>query len=229
MCKAHQAQTRLARALDGIAYSLLAALLIVCHPGLGNTVLGDLGNLHVLPLLLLTASSLWIPGDAVTPGLSGQSVWRLKLAALVTLGLAPFVSWWIRIADSVYLLLACAAAVYAGIWYLVELAGLIREVLRERNETQLARQAGIARILVLYFTLIPTTSVYVAFTVALLLFQDAVLSDLQRTWGSVPPPVRWLMVLPILNLIWLAWRVYGAIIAAPPSDEPRPEYLHRTP
>ncbi len=63
----HCLRTRLVRALDGIAYGFLAALVIVCHPSFGATPLGDLGNWHVLPLAGALGATLALP-DAEPAG-----------------------------------------------------------------------------------------------------------------------------------------------------------------
>ncbi len=198
---------QLIRALDGIAYSTVALAVVIAHPMLGRTPLGDLANLHLLPLLALAVSTFAVPTELL-PGSDKwrANVWRLRLAVTLTFGLAPFVSWWLRAPDNAYLIAAGALALFAGVWYLLELATMVHELCAHCHEPRLTLESRVARVLVLYFVLIPTVAVHVSFTSALVFYRGTVLADLLRTWLFVPALVRLFMVLSVLNLAWVVWR-----------------------
>lgn len=211
------AHSRLVRALDGIAYGLLAVAVIVCHPELGRTWLGDLSNLHLLPLAGMAVATYALPagnrGDSNWHG----ARWRLRVAVLLALGLNPFISWWVRSVDNVYLLLTAAAAMFASVWYLLELAVALRVLLHSCGSPKMEMEARIARVLILYFIMIPTTAVHVSFAGALLMFPGTALSDLLRTWSFVPSFVRGLMLLAVLHVEWLLWRTHRVVLARRPE------------
>lgn len=208
--------------LDGIVYGIVATVLIVCYPRLGNTLLGDLGNVHMIPVLGVVIATLALDVPPVWCDKHHGDAWCLKIAALTMLGLSPFVSWWLRTDDNFYLLVAAGGALYAGIWYLLELTELLRAILHFHEKKNLEYQAKLARFFLLFFLLTPTLAVYISFIGAMLIFPGTVLSDLQRTWQFVPILVRCLMVLSVLNVTWLLWncrRVLQSVETdAPPAQ-----------
>ncbi len=208
-------QRRFIRALDGITYGILVTVLIVCHPRLGNTLLGDLGNVHMIPILgiVIATFALDIP-SAWRGDKHHVDAWRLKTAALTMLGLTPFISWWLRTDNNLYLLAAAGGALYAGAWYLLELTELLRAILHFHEKKNMENQAKLARFFLLFFLLTPTLAVYISFIGAMLIFPGTVLLDLQRTWQLVPIVVRCLMVLSVLNVAWLLWNCHLMVLSA---------------
>ena len=203
---------RLARALDGIAYCLLATTLIVFLPFVGRTPLGELGHLHIVPVLGLCCATLRLPDLHSSNGTDSSLLWRLRAASLIVLGLTPFVSWWLRTADSPYFLIAGTAGLFAANWYLFELASFVREVFVLCGGGRLLFEAKLARIMIIYCVFIPTLGVTLTFLGALVLVPGTVLSDLQRTWEYLPHPIRFLMLLAVLNLLLLTWRAHSTIL-----------------
>ncbi|MBT3377267.1 MAG: hypothetical protein HN742_05050 [Lentisphaerae bacterium] len=226
---------RLARALDGIAYCLLATTLIVFLPYVGRTPLGELGHLHILPVLGLCAATLRLPSPSSSEEATTHLLWRLKASAVTVLGLTPFVSWWLRTLDSPYFLVAGTAGLFAANWYLFELASFIRAVLHKCGNERILFEAKLARVLTFYCVFIPTLGVNLTFVGALILVRGTVLSDLERTWEYLPYPVRFLMLLAVLNLLFLVWRVHSVVLnhvvnnptdqgASQRDSEPRPQH-----
>jgi len=209
--------SRLARALDGIAYGLLAAAVILCHPQLGQTRLGELSNLHLIPLLGMTVATFALPDGLNSQGAWHSARWRLRLSALLALGLNPFVAWWVRTVDNAYLLTVAVAALFVALWYLLELAAALRVLFQACREQRMVTEARVARILILYFIVIPTTAVHVSFVTALIAFPGTTLSDLLRTWAFVPTFVRGLTLLAVLNLAWMLWRAPRVVLAHRPE------------
>jgi len=207
-------QLRVARALDGIAYGLLAASIIVVHPGLGRTPLGDLSNVYLLPLFGVLAATFALP---VPPDVSGKlprMILRLRLACGATLGLAPFVSWWLRACEKPYFLVIAAVCMWSGIWYLLELTGLLHELLKRCSSMGLVFEAMVTRASVLYLDLVVVIAVHVSFIFALFLFPGTVPSDLPRTWLTVPAVLRCAMLLPIFLTIRLLFRSHHVLTAS---------------
>lgn len=211
---------RLARALDGIAYCLLATTLIVFLPFAGRTPLGELGHLHIVPVLGICCATLRFPDLPNRDGTENGLIWRLKAASLAALGLTPFISWWLRTLESPYFLIVGTAGLFAANWYLFELASFVRQVFVICGDDRLLFEAKLARGMIFYCVFIPTLGVNLTFLGALLLVPETVLSDLLRTWEFLPHPVRFLMLLAILNLLFLIWRAHSVVLK---SFRPEPK------
>ena len=210
--------TRLGRTFDGIAYGILGTLFILCHPRLGVTPLGALGNLHVAPVFGVVVATFVLPVPRNASEAWRTTSDRLRLAALVAMGLLPFVSWWLRAGENLYLMICGSAGVFAAIWYLLELLNLLISVFRSCGCTRLVLEGRIARILALYVVLIPVLAVYVAFVAGTLIFPGVLLSDLYDTWLLIPLSLRCLMTLPVLQICWLLWRGHRAILEQIPEN-----------
>ena len=211
MQQADLSRARMVRVFDAIAYAILASAVIICHPRIGTTPLGDLANLHLIPVLGLAVATFCLHAPADAPEKWQHALWRLKLAIMIALGLAPFVSWWLRTSDNLHLALMGAAAISASIWYLLELAALLRVVFRHYADRHMEAEAKIARLLFIYLDLVPVLAVYVAFLAAVLLYPGTVLADLRRAWAIVPPILRCVMLLPVLNIVRLLWGSHRVI------------------
>lgn len=202
------------RAADGIVLGTLLGTVVFCHPALGRTVLGAMGNRHMLPIVGAVIATWFLPVPDIATDVWRTTAWRLKFAALLVVGLGPFVSWWLRHAESLYLLLAASTGIAAAFWYLVELAVLIREMSHACRDRQLYLESRLARLAVVYLLVIPALAVYAAFTTALLTNPITMIADLPRTWTLIPPPFRVIMPLPVLYLCWLLWRAQGLVVQA---------------
>jgi len=216
MAHTDQMRARIARACDCFAGGVIAATVLISHPRLGATPLGELGNAHVVPIAGVLAATFYLPLNGESSPRWCALVWRLRTAALLTTGLAPFVSWWLRTDDNVYFLLLGAAAIYAGIWCLLELNALARELLQGAAAAERVRaQVAAGRIFLFYFVFIPTVGVHVSFLIACIVYRGSSLSDLRRTWHFLPPLLRYLMVLAVLHLTVLLWGLHRHIPARP--------------
>ena len=138
---------------------------------------------------------------------------RLQSAALLAAGLGPFVSWWLRAEGNLYLAAAAAGGIGAGLWFLHELGALLGQLFRRRGAARQARAARFAQVAVFYGLLVPAIGVYVCFAVALAAFPGTIVADLHQAWVLLPPPIRFLMLLVVLNLAWLTWCAHGVLAA----------------
>jgi hypothetical protein len=119
----------------------------------------------------------------------------------------------------VRLVLAGAAAVYASIWYYLELAALLREVFRCCGMRRLEIEARVAWIAVFYFVLVPALAVAVSFLMALIVLPGTSLGGFHDTWNVVPLSVRRLMLVPVLHVALLVWR-WPSVLLADRGDGP---------
>ncbi|OGV63345.1 MAG: hypothetical protein A3K19_29075 [Lentisphaerae bacterium RIFOXYB12_FULL_65_16] len=194
-----------------MAYAWLATLILLVCPPLARTPFGDLSNAVLLPLIGVALASLAIPLPVGASPRAADTLGRIKVSAVLTLGLAPFVSWWLRADENLYLLLMAVVACYAVIWYLLELSSFLFELTRDDGPVQLRLEIRLAHSALFYLGLVPVLAVHVSFLIALVMVRGTVLSDLSRTWMIVPWPARYGMLLPVIYLITLLWRLSGVL------------------
>jgi hypothetical protein len=199
---------RLLRSLDGIAYSLLAFLLILCWPSTASLRQEVMGAAGLLPLVAMLLASLGIPRRGQ---LDGLDPWRLQLGAVLLVGLAPFVVWSQR-GHSLYLFLMAQFAVLAFVWYVVELQRMLACVLSRLGCPWLAKQARVSRYLLIYGTL--TLVVAIDFCLAALAYSpsSSIPLDGDGLWRQVPLGLRLLGLLPISHSLVVLWRSRQALV-----------------
>jgi hypothetical protein len=211
------------RCLDSLAWALATLACSLYLPQVGRTPLGDLGLLYVGPVCwgLLSVLPLREP-----VGLAGPwQMWRLRAAWLTFAGTAPFFGWWLRCTGVPYLAVAAALAMAAAAWALLETTFLVSRVAASRRLTELALDALLVRIGLLYLLVIPIAALWFTFAVALAAGWATVPGDWLRFWRQIPPWGRVLLLYgplaALLNLARLLLRasagLTGLVAASPTS------------
>lgn len=193
-------------ALDAIAAGILLACGLVFLPGAGQTPLWDLSEIIVIPAWVTCAGILTLRGCA-------RPLFRVKLAALLVAGLAPFGPWWLRYGGNLFLVLNGTLANFAAIWLAFELVELVLGEAERLHNPGLHRAGRNGLILLIYLLLIPVTALHVAFACSLVGGGNTILEDLRESWQLAPSPMRWLPLLPVANVARLLWLLRGALWA----------------
>jgi hypothetical protein len=167
-----------------------------------------MGMAGLLPLAGMLLASLGIPRRGQPDGLDP---WNLQLAAIMLVGLAPFVIWSQR-GQSLYLFLMAQLAVLAFVCYLVVLQKMLAGILNRVGCLRLAKQARLSRYLLIYGTL--TLVVAIDFCLAALAYspRSAVPLDGGGLWRQVPLGLRLLGLLPISHSLVVLWRSRQALV-----------------
>lgn len=211
-------QVRLVRALDGILYGTAATVFIIA-----GFILRYILDLRVSQVISLTVAfaavaTLLIPGRMrVFPEAVVRQVGRLKLAAICTAGLVPFISWWLRLLDSSYFLVLSGLAFAAVIWYCLELMTFAASLLDWLGEERLHREVRLARTCLIYLLLVPVASIYVTFSLSWLSVHGVNPSDILTVWFRFPPQFKLLILLPLLVVVSVLWRLREPVLRATPS------------
>ena len=201
---------RVLRPLDAIVYGLAATVVCLAHPSVRATPLGEPSSVFVIPLAGVAIATFALPAEACGGGWAA-TVWRLKLAAMSMVGLAPFVPWWWRAQGNAYFALAAALGVFAAIWYAIELTSTLAELARTCAARSLLRRAVVTRVLLLYLVLAPAVAVAGTFVGSLALVSDSGLRDLRRLCAIIPASLRFLGLLPLIEAGALAWECRTAV------------------
>jgi hypothetical protein len=202
------------RCLDSLAWALATLACTLYLPQVGRTVLGDLGLLYVGPVVWGLLSILPLGEPA---GLAGPwQIWRLRAAWLTLAGTAPFFGWWLRCTSVPYLAVAAACAMAAAAWALLETTHLVSRIARSRGFTDLALDALLVRVGLLYLLVIPIAAVWFTFVVGLLAGWATVPGDWLRFWRQIPVWGRAVLLYAplaaLLNLARLLLRVSGGLM-----------------
>lgn len=223
------------RCLDGLAWSLLLLSAVVYLPRAGRTYLGDLDLMYMVPVLLGAMFSYRLGNVCWEEGMAGEGG-RLWAAWLSLMGLAPFVSWWQRCSDSLYLAIGAMVALGVLGWALLELVAAVSGLAAARSIRRLRREALVARVLLLYLLLIPILALSITFALSSLSGMTPLPSDWLRSWRIIPSWGRGLLsycpLVAVLNLVRVLFRastdlvvVAGseAVASFPGEAEARPE------
>jgi hypothetical protein len=134
-------------------------------------------------------------------------VLRTKLAALATLGLAPFVAWSLRAPDRLYLLAGAACAVAAAVWLMLELLDLAGIVFLACRHHRMATCSRLTRGVVVYLLVVPIAAVATAYVGGDLFSSDGIPRDLLRLWLRLPLTVRTVLGVPLALFLAVLWHV----------------------
>lgn len=201
------------RALDAVACSILAVVFVIHVPGIGLTPFGDLSLLYMVPVVGLCGGVVWLIWQTRGITVLAGPRWRVGAAALMVLGLGPFVSWWSRFSYSGHFAVGMTAAVAAGLWLLRECIAVVRGLAQGSGRGDMVRAADRVRVRFLYLLVAPVGAFYVAFVGGQLMMGRGELTDLERLCRLIPLPVRWLTGLPIVDVSILLLRGGGLPIA----------------
>ncbi|MBT3286596.1 MAG: hypothetical protein HN849_12780 [Victivallales bacterium] len=191
-------------ALDIAAAGTLLVCGLVFLPGAGRTPLGDLSGLLAVPAWGACLGVLLLRGCA-------RPLFRLKLAALVVAGLAPFASWGVRFSGSLFLVANGTLASFVGVWFLFEVAEMVAAEAERLRNPGLVAAARKGIVYLLYFLLIPLAALHVSFALSCFVGRAAIVEDLRESWHLIPTPMRWLPLLPVANVARLLWLLRGAL------------------
>lgn len=209
------------RCLDMLAWSVLLTSIIVYLPRVGQTYLGDISLLYMAPLTVAVVAA-WCFGHP--PELvDGWQVWRLRAAWLTLGATAPFVSWWQRCPEVLYLAIGMLVSLAVLAWALLESVALVACVAKRRNLSVIVQDTLIGRVALVYLLLIPITAVGVTFVLALFTGVASVPSDWLRFWRLIPPWGRMLLtycpLVASLNFSRLLFRASGCCAYAPTATD----------
>jgi len=161
--------------------------------------------------VLVGTGAVWcLRADSRAP----WSAWRLRASWLALSGLAPFVSWWQRCPESLFLAVGAMLALGALGWSLLEAVAVTNCLGSGRHVPWLRRETLMARILLLYLLLIPIVALCITFVLSFFVGLTALPSDWLRSWRLIPTWGRALLcycpLAAVLNLARLLFRSSGA-------------------
>lgn len=185
-------------------------------------VLGNPSPVAIVPVALMGLAALCMPGTLSDDRQWQAGVLRLKSAALMTLGLAPFFWWHLRSQPNLYLTLGGGLALLAAVWMIMELLGVLELLFARGGHVRQRRAAAWMRQLTAYLLFTPLLTTY-GFLLGQMV-KDPFVSihslgfvwhNLHGLWRTV---VTVLAGLPLVSAFFLTWRSQGAVqmlVAAP--------------
>lgn len=206
---------QLVRGLDALAYGLLTFGLLLLHPDLPVTPLGETGTVYVFPLLAMCLAVFALLGRVRLGGVLDQLIWRLRLAGLFLVALSPFPSWWVRAPENFYLLMMGFCAILAFFWFLMELAAVLREALLRCDAPRLPFEATICHQSVIYLSILPLLSIYAMFIVWYATTPGVMGLDFERLWFFTPKFLKVIMLVPPLLILRLLWQTRSVVLESP--------------
>ena len=205
---------RLVRAVDGVTYSLTAALVIVGLHAFYRVPVAWMPLVTVVPLFTATGATLAMPAMQAFPSNARLVLVRLKLASLCMAGFFFFFIWWGRIHENLYLAVCSGVALLGLAWYLLELMNLLTRLLAIAGFRRTELDARIAHAVVLYAFLVPILSVLTALIAGRLMTPVTSRIALADLWRVAPAIVRAVVVLPPIMVISVLWRARSAVANA---------------
>jgi len=198
-------------ALDAIAAGVLLVCGLVFLPGAGHNPLWSLSGIVAVPAWLACLGVLALRNCA-------RPLFRAKLAAITTAGLAPFASWGLRYGGNLFLVVNGTLAAIAAIWFAFEVVEMILAEARRLDDPELTRACRNGLFLLTYFLVIPVAALHVSFALSILANTGTILEDLRESWHLVPAPLRWVPLLPAANVGRLVWLLRGSLAAQAPAN-----------
>lgn len=220
------------RALDILQYSLFVLGLFLLVPPLARDWFNPMTPWYLVPAVPLAAPALLLPSRS-GDGTLDAALWRLRVAALLGLGLSPFVYWYRNAGENLYLLLGAFLGVLCFFWYLGEYTGLLERTAGRMAEPDLERRARLVRQAILYLGAVPLISLHVSFLIWPIIMPHYSFSDLVTLWFHTPvlfvtvmtlPPVLLFLYITPFRRRAMQWPDSAWEQAAQPSDH-RPDTL----
>jgi hypothetical protein len=204
--------SRILRCLDAIFYGFLALALVTVYEATRViSISGPPTLLAFLPLAGITIAVLLIPPASDPTQSLAKPLTRAKFTALLTLGLAPFISWQFRSEGSLYLAASGGLGILAAVWFLTELTGFLEQLFAGRQAKRQWALAKITGYFAKYMLLTPTVFLY--FFITTQLFKHPSLSihtlvywlgDTLSIWSYIYLGLLIGLIIALLALIWQA-------------------------
>lgn len=119
---------------------------------------------YIIPVLLIFMGVRRFPKTGFKLFLYGKALQRLTWSAAVLLFLSPFLHWWMRDTDSLYLLYNFMFLSMVSSVFLVYLSNLVHAISKEDNLPWTGRLSRITRFSALYLMLAPALALFVTVT-----------------------------------------------------------------
>ena len=175
--------------------------------------------LFVIPSGFLLVAVFGLPGTLftgdATPGAPAAP--KVNVSALVSVGLAPFIAWWLCAPGNSYLAAAAGAAGISAAWCLMEVNGSFQLFFRNFGCRRLAALARVSREWSFYGVLLPVLVINGLFVWGCLTMPNIALPDLPAIWQATPRWLLLIMLVPVLLMGLLAMearRVVGRRVRA---------------
>ena len=117
--------------------------------------------IYLIPVLFIFRGGLSFPGTGFKLFQYGKALERLIWSVSALLLLSPFLHWWMRNADSLYLLYNFLFLCMLSSIFLVYLSNLSHAISKEDNLVWMCRLARITRFSALYLMLAPVLALFV--------------------------------------------------------------------
>ena len=209
-------QYRHIRSFDAVFYSFIALVLFLFHDIQAPFSFPSLGVFVItVPAVGIAAATLAIPGDILLQSSLKERIKMLKLFALATAGLAPFVSWHINGAASIYLTLCAGLAFVSGVVYILTLLKILEEIFTLASRPIYALASKHLRSFSSLAVLTPTATLYVFIIINMLQRQTVPAQAFSQIWNSLHPVIQ--TALPAAAMIyvglflWMLFKVRGVM------------------
>lgn len=152
------------RRLDWLQHSLLVLGALVFLNS-GCVWPGGISGWYMVPIAVMTISAITRPRRVSLDAGAEETLWRLRVSAVFTLGLSPFVGWSLNSAGGAYLFIGAFWAGLGFFWHVSEHVRWWRWVVSRVGEERLVRQGDGLLQALLYFSVAPLVSLYLAVAV----------------------------------------------------------------
>ncbi|MFW5996531.1 MAG: hypothetical protein ACOCQP_00805 [Lentisphaeria bacterium] len=192
---------RILRCFDALFYAFLALVFFLTYDIYTEAIITNRPSIFMsLPVLGVALATLALPSGYQWPRAAFNNLCSLKILALITAGLTPFIVWHVQGTDSVYLTIGAGLAFVAACLYLITLLRLLENLFRRRSYAMLIRLTRLLRSVTGFALLTPIATVYI-FVISDMVENRSIPVDVfYRFWVSLPPGLR--IAIPVFLAVY---------------------------
>lgn len=200
-------QLKIIRGLDGVFLASLSIIVMIFHPSLGRDELGVVNLICVAPIAVIAWFIYQLP-----PQLDSIKNWQNVIVNLriFTFGfalLSPFLVWWNKIPDNMYLLINSQLAALAGIGFIFNLNRLIQELTIFSGHKSMEWESRFIKLVIFYSMLIPLIAILLTYTIDSLITSGNAFKDYHTILSITPKWFRAIIIAPVILTFSLLYRI----------------------
>lgn len=203
---------RTVRCLDALFYAFIALGFFVFFESQSETVVTSRPSILLsVPVLAITLATLALPICQQWSGTVIKDLFMLKLLALITAGLSPFIAWHAHGSDSLYLVFVAGLALVTAFYYMIVLLRVIEILPGDRVEPAMLYLNRILRSVTGFALLTPAATVYIFVVLDMISNRNVPADILYRFWIELPASLQTaiplLLCIYFILFLFLLWRI----------------------